>query len=641
MCGICGELTFEAGAPVRAGVLASMRDRLVHRGPDDEGLFVSGSGRAGLAFRRLRIIDLSAAANQPMSNEDGTVRVVFNGEIYNFRDLRAELERRGHLFRSHADTEVLVHLYEERGPSFVDAIDGMFAIAVWDERAGRLVLARDRAGKKPLFYYRDPRRLVFGSEIKALFAHPDVPVRIDETTLRGFFVHGYVQHPGTLYHGVRQVDPATVAVVELDGRLAERKYWRLEYPEASAPSRVSRAEGRARVRQLVTEAVARRLVSDVPLGAFLSGGIDSTVVVGLMSRLTTEPVKTFSIGFEGDPAYDETAAARRVAVGFGTDHTEFRVRPSAVDLVDRLIWHHDGPFGDSSAIPTYLVSELTRGHVTVVLTGDGGDEVFAGYVRFAAALAAERLPRALGPLLRAGLRALPSAPNERHLFARARRFAKFMDAPLLERLDSWNSLFQDDVADILQPDVLRAAAGVEAFAADPASRRISPLSRMLEANFATYLPGDLLVKTDRCTMANSLEARCPLLDTALVEYVAGLPDEWKLDGRRTKAILRDAFADLIPPEVDRRPKTGFGVPLDAWFRGELRDYARDTLLGPSARWRPYLRADGVQRLVDAHQSGRANHGHRLWVLICFERWLQQLPSWTASGQPQDHATRSA
>jgi asparagine synthase (glutamine-hydrolysing) len=317
------------------------------------------------------------------------------------------------------------------------------------------------------------------------------------------------------------------------------------------------------------------------------------------------------------------------------------VRPSAVDLVDRLIWHHDGPFGDSSAIPTYLVSELTRQHVTVVLTGDGGDEVFAGYVRFAAALAAERLPRALGPLLRAGLRALPSAPNERHLLARARRFAKFMDAPLLERLDRWNSLFQDDVTDILQPDVLRAAAGVGAFAADPGSGRISPLSRMLDANFATYLPGDLLVKTDRCTMANSLEARCPLLDTALVEYVAGLPDAWKLDGRRTKAILRDAFSDLIPPEVDRRPKTGFGVPLDAWFRGELRDYARDTLLGPSARWGPYLRADGVQRLVDAHQSGRANHGHRLWVLICFERWLQQLPSWTASGQPQDHATRSA
>jgi asparagine synthase (glutamine-hydrolysing) len=363
-----------------------------------------------------------------------------------------------------------------------------------------------------------------------------------------------------------------------------------------------------------------------------------------MSRLTSEPVKTFSIGFEGDAAYDETAAARQVAVKFGTDHTEFRVQPSAVELVDRLIWHHDGPFGDSSAIPTYLVSELTRKHVTVVLTGDGGDEVFAGYLRFAAALAAERLPRALGPLLRAALRVLPSAPNERHLFARARRFARFMDAPLLERLDRWNSLFQDDLAGILQPEVLRAASGraasIDAVMAAGGAMR-SPLSRMLAANFATYLPGDLLVKTDRCTMANSLEARCPLLDTALMEYVAGLPDAWKLDGRRTKAILRDAFADLIPPDVDRRPKMGFGVPLDGWFRGELRGYARDTLLASSAKLRTYLRADAVQRLVDEHQSGRANLGHRLWALICFERWLQQLPSWTAAGQSRYHVTRSA
>jgi asparagine synthase (glutamine-hydrolysing) len=646
MCGICGELTFEAGAAVRADVLASMRDRLVHRGPDDQGLFVAESGRAGLGFRRLRVIDLSAVANQPMSNEDGMVWVVFNGEIYNFRNLRLELEGRGHRFRSHADTEVLVHLYEERGPAFVEAIDGMFAIAVWDDRASRLVLARDRAGKKPLFYYRDDRRLVFGSEIKALFAHPDVPVGIDESTIPGFLAHGYVQHPDTLYRGVRQVDPATVAVVELDGRLAERKYWRLEYADASAPPSVNQAEGREHVRHLVTEAVARRLVSDVPLGAFLSGGIDSTVVVGLMSRLTNERVKTFSIGFEGDAAYDETAAARGVAARFGTDHTEFRVQPSAVGLVDRLVWHHDGPFGDSSAIPTYLVSELTRQHVTVVLTGDGGDEVFAGYLRFSAALAAERLPRALGPLLRAALNALPSAPNERHFFARARRFAKFMDVPLLERLDRWNSLFQDDVSEILQPELLRAVSGRAvsgnaAIVASTASRPLSPLSRLLEANFATYLPGDLLVKTDRCTMANSLEARCPLLDTALVEYVAGLPDAWKLDGRRTKVILRDAFADLIPPEVERRPKTGFGVPLDAWFRGTLRDYARDTLLGPSAKSRTYLRAEGVQHLVDAHQSGRANYGHRLWVLVCFERWLQQLPSWTAAGQSRYHVTRSA
>jgi asparagine synthase (glutamine-hydrolysing) len=642
MCGICGELTFASGAVVRADVLTSMRERLVHRGPDDEGLFVAGSGRAGLAFRRLKIIDLSAAANQPMSNEDGTMRVAFNGEIYNFRALRDGLEQRGHRFRSSSDTETIVHLYEERGPGFVDALDGMFAIAIWDERNGRLVLARDRAGKKPLFYYHDERRFVFGSEIKALFAHPDVPVRVDETRIPGLFVRGYVRHPETLYRSIRQVDPASTVVVELDGRLVTRSYWRLQYADASAQAKVRRAEARERVRHLVTDAVSKRLVSDVPLGAFLSGGIDSTVVVGLMSGLVSAPVKTFTIGFEGDAAYDETAAARLVAKRFGTEHTEFRVRPSAVDLVDRLIWHHDGPFGDSSAIPTYLVSELTRQHVTVVLTGDGGDEVFAGYLRFVAALAAERLPAALGPLLRAGLGVLTPAPNERHLLARARRFADFMHAPLLERLARWNSVFQDDVTDLMLPEVSSDAPAQETGDGDSSSPRMSPLSRMLSANFSTYLPDDLLVKTDRCTMANSLEARCPFLDTALLEYVAALPDAWKLDGRRTKVLLREAFADLIPPDIDRRPKTGFGVPLDAWFRADLREYVRDTLLAPSARWRTYLRPEAVQRIVDAHLRGAANYGHRLWLLVCFERWLQLLPSWTAVGQPpQQQATRSA
>jgi asparagine synthase (glutamine-hydrolysing) len=309
--------------------------------------------------------------------------------------------------------------------------------------------------------------------------------------------------------------------------------------------------------------------------------------------------------------------------------------------VDRLIWQHDGPFGDSSAIPTYLVSELTRQHVTVVLTGDGGDEVFAGYLRFVAALAAERLPSVLGPLLRAGLGWLPSAPNERHVLARARRFASFMNAPLLERLARWNSVFPDDVTDIVQAELWRDAPGSQLDGSVAMSPRLSPLSQMLAANFSSYLPDDLLAKTDRCTMAHSLEARCPFLDTAVLEYVAALPDAWKLDGRRTKVLLREAFADLIPPDIDRRPKTGFGVPLDAWFRADLREYVRDTLLGPSARWRTYLRAQAVQHIVDAHLSGAENHGHQLWLLICFERWLQLLPSWAAGGQSLRQATRSA
>jgi asparagine synthase (glutamine-hydrolysing) len=635
MCGICGELTFEAGATVNRAALASMRDRLLHRGPDDEGLFVGDDGRIGLGFRRLRIIDLSNAANQPLSNEDGSVRVAFNGEIYNYQALRARLAASGHQFRSQSDTEVLVHLYEEAGARFVEDIDGMFAIALWDARQRRLVLARDRAGKKPLFYYQDRHRIVFGSEIKALFAHEAVPIVVDESQIPLYFTYGYVPHPSTFYRGIRQVDPAGVIVVDADGRTESRRYWRLRFPDAEETGAVDRHAARQRVRQLVTEAVARRRASDVPLGAFLSAGIDSTIVVGVLSRLADAPVKTFTIGFDDAPAFDETAAARRIAERFGTEHTEFRVRPSAVQLIDRLIWHHDGPFGDSSAIPTFLVSELTRPHVTVVLTGDGGDDVFAGYLRFRAALAAEWIPRTMTPWLDAALALFPGAPHERHMLARARRFLRFAHLPLTDRLARWSSVFQDDLASFMPSGAAAGGLAHVAGAIDD-SRRSSRLSRLLAVNFASYLPDDLLVKTDRCTMANSIEARCPLLDTALVEYVASLPDDLKIAGGRGKAILREAFADLIPRDIDRRPKTGFGVPLDAWFRGELRQYVRDTLLAPSAASRPYLKQDAVERLIDAHQQGRANAGHRLWTLVCFERWLQQLPVWTARRRTRYH-----
>lgn len=636
MCGICGELTFD-GAPVSAETIAAMGDRLEHRGPDDRGVFVSEDRRAGLGFRRLAIIDLSPLGHQPMANEDGRVWVAFNGEIYNFKALRSRLTANGHRFRSQSDTEVLVHLYEDVGPRFVDEIDGMFAIALWDAREGRLVLARDRAGKKPLYVYQDRRRLVFGSEIKAIFAHPEVPIEIDETQVPAYFTFGYVPHPKTFYRGVTQIDPASVVVVDADGRVDARRYWTLRFPESGAEPKIDRSAAAARVRELVTDAVSRRLVSDVPLGAFLSAGIDSTIVVGVMSRLMSAPVKTFTIGFEGAPAFDETAAARRIAERFKTEHTEFRVKPSAVDLIDRLIWHHDGPFGDSSAIPTFLVSQLTRAHVTVALTGDGGDELFAGYLRFQAALAADRLPAGAGPLLDAALALLPRAPHERHVLARARRFARFMHLPLVERLVRWNSIFQDDLPALLEGDA-RVDPLAHLARALESVQSSSALNRLLAANYASYLPDDLLIKTDRSTMANSLEARSPLLDTALTEYAASLPDGLKLDGRRTKAVLRDAFADLIPPDIDRRPKTGFGVPLDAWFRGELHDYVRDTLLPADAASRRYVKQHAVEALVDGHQQGHLNVGHRLWTLVCFERWLQLVRGWTVERQTRYHVS---
>jgi asparagine synthase (glutamine-hydrolysing) len=639
MCGICGEIALNGAPPIVAEDVRAMRDQLLHRGPDAEGMFLSPDSRAALGFRRLQIIDLTPNANQPMPNEDATIHVVFNGEIYNFQPLRDRLLASGHQFRSKSDTEVIVHLYEERGDRFVEELEGMFAIAVWDAPARRLLLARDRAGKKPLFFYRDARRLAFASEMKAFFAHPGITLSVNAAALPYYFMHGYVPGPETFYRHVEHVEPGTIVTVTPDGRIDRRTYWRLQYPDAADQNNrvTDRAAATARVRALTTEAVERRLISDVPLGAFLSGGVDSTIVVGLMAGLMREPVKTFSIGFEGDAAYDETAYARQVAERFQTEHTEFRVAPSAIGLIDTLLWHHDGPFGDSSAIPTYLVSRLTREHVTVVLTGDGGDELFAGYLRFHAARSANALPRWSGRAASALLSPLPVPPNERHWIARARRFARYMDLPLLQRLTRWNSFFVEDLPPLLAP-VLREALGT----LDPMHylrrdldelHRLSPLAQLLLANFRTYLPGDLLVKTDRMTMAASLEARAPFLDRELTEFAATLPDNWKLSRTgRTKSILRDAFADLIPPSVNRRGKMGFGVPLDRWFRGELRSYVRDTLLASDACSRNYLDAAEVERLVRRHETGEANVGHQLWCLLTFERWLRLLPSWRHNPQ---------
>ena len=632
MCGICGELSFAGHQPVSAHVLAAMGDTLRHRGPDHGATYLSPDAGAGLGFRRLSIIDLSAEANQPLGNEDQAIQLVFNGEVYNYQELRRGLVARGHTFRSNADSEVIVHLYEELGDRAIDELDGMFAIGLWDNRIGRLLVARDRAGKKPLFLWQDRQRVVFASEMKALAAHPAIELQVDEQAIPSYFLYGYAPHPQTFYRGVTHLEPGTVAVFDRGGRRQDRRYWQLTYPPATEVSPPhDHAQSVNRVRELVTDAVRKRLVSDVPLGAFLSGGLDSTIIVGIMSRLSDTPVRTFSIGFDDEPAFDESAQARETARRFGATHTEFRVRPSAIDLLDTLIYHHDGPFADSSALPTYLVAKMTREHVTVALTGDGGDEVFAGYLRFGAALAAESTPAWLGA---AGgvLDWLPKPRNERHLLSRARRFARFMRLPLEDRLSAWAGVFYDDLESLLEPSFanragpidrrshLRNLAGIDG---------ATPLGRLLAANFHSYLHDDLLVKADRMSMASSLEARSPFLDRALMEYVAALPDSDKLRGRTTKAVLREAFADLVPEAVQRSPKRGFGVPIDAWFRTELRGYCHDLLLSPSAGLRTYVSQPYVRRLIDEHVTGRANHGHRLWTLVTFERWLQLLPSWNA------------
>ncbi len=631
MCGIAGVLGLQ-GRPVDQAALARMITAVAHRGPD--GLRVrrlgSGSTEVGLGHARLRIIDLSPAAAQPMGSDDGTVWIVFNGEIYNFQELRRSLVARGVAFRSASDTEVILRLYEAMGERCLDLLDGMFALAIWDGRRECLLVARDRVGKKPLFYHASPTLFAFASEMKALFQHPDLPPVIAPEVFPAFFLYGYVPSPATFYRGIRKLPPGHVLRVGKDGEVSVEQYWELALgpPPARPPSE---AEATATVRELVTAAVRRRMVADVPLGAFLSGGIDSSVVVGVMSQLQSEPVRTFSIGFVGDPHFDETPYARLAAQRFKTAHTEFRVEPEAVKLVERLVRHHDGPFVDSSAVPTYLLSRLTREQVTVALNGDGGDEVFAGYLRFYGALLAERLPEWARGLAGRVLGGLPEWGGHRQPLRRLQRFGASAALPFFERYSRWISVFYEDLGRLL-PD--QRANGLRPGPLDllrphlERSDGASLLNRLLYLNLKTYLLDDLLVKMDRCSMAHGLEARSPFLDRALMEYVFTLPDSMKLRRGRTKVVLRRAFADLLPPEILRRGKMGFGVPLRAWFTGELREYLQDVLLARDARLRGYVDQEYVRLLHAEHLRGRHDHANRLWTLLTFEVWLRNLPSWS-------------
>jgi asparagine synthase (glutamine-hydrolysing) len=627
MCGIFGSVGDPLGTETVSRVIATIH----HRGPDLQG--ARELPGATLIHTRLRIIDLSPAAAQPMSNEDGSVWVTFNGEIYNFKQLRRELEARGHRFRSQSDTETLVHGYEQWGEELPRHLDGMFAFGIWDIPRRSLFLARDRTGKKPLFYATSGGRFQFASEIKALFA-AGLPVEVDHDGLAGMLAYGYAPPPGTLYRQVWQLPPAHQLVLSADRKPRVTPYWSVDFRPRDRP--VSESEAAEQVRELLTAAVRKRLVADVPIGAFLSGGLDSTIVVGLMSA-SVPRVRTFSIGFAGDPRYDETHYARLAARAFGTDHTEFRVTPSDFQLVEKLVWQHDGPFGDSSAIPTYVVSRLTRQEVTVALNGDGGDELFAGYLRFWAAAITERVPGPLRQLAGQAARLLPGGTGSRTFTARARRMLSAMGRPLGDRLVSWNSYFAFTLDEILRPDVPVDRDSIlqfqrRYFATDAADagagggrRRWSALAAALQHNFGTYLPHDLLVKVDRMSMAHALETRSPFLDTALMEYVAGLPDSYKLRGRTTKYILRRAFADLMPPAIRSRGKMGFGLPLGTWFRGDLRSYVQELITAPDARIGEYLRPETVSRVFREHVEGRADHEHQLWLLITMELWLRNLP----------------
>ncbi len=618
MCGIVGTLEF-GERPAELQNLRRMVDTISHRGPD--GVRVDSRHPIGFGHARLRVIDLSEQADQPMWNEDRSVGIVFNGEIYNFQELRKKLEQQGCSFHTRSDTEVILRLYERLGADAIPQLDGMFALGIWDQRNGLLTLARDRAGKKPLFYYHDSYRFAFASEAKALHAHPAIGREPDLDALPFYLTYGYFPAPSSGYRGIRKLSPATVLSVEVRGAMREHRYWSPPF-ETNGTSR--KQDAVEQLRHLMQQAVVRRLVADVPLGAFLSGGLDSTLVVGLMSRQVQQPIRTFSIGFEGAPDYDETGYAEMAAKAFQTEHTTFKVQPPDQDFLEQLVQHYDGPFGDSSAIPTYIVSKLAREHVTVVLNGDGGDELFAGYQRFVGAVAAERLPMWLKKCGARLASLCPEPPDRTNPLRRIKRFLEVASLPLEKRFQTWCSVFPNAAQDLMLPDPEALDRDVEECFRVPFSEAAegTTLARLLYLNFCTYLPEDLLVKMDRATMAHGLEARSPFLDTALVEFAGRLPDRFKLHGTTTKYILREAFKDIIPKPILNRSKMGFGVPLGSWFRGPLRPLVADHLTDRESRLFQHVRPEIVTSHLNAHLSGERDFGHRLFSWLTLEMWMR-------------------
>jgi asparagine synthase (glutamine-hydrolysing) len=601
VCGIAG-LYSPAGTP-NPELVDAMRAAIAHRGPDDGSTDVFG--RCVLGHQRLKVIDLDTGY-QPVANEGGDVVAVFNGEAYNFARLREEL--RGHEVRGTGDTPVLPHLYEESGPRFVERLHGMFALALWDASRERLVLARDRLGKKPLLYARlADGTFAFASELKALLRLPGVPRDVDLAAIDAYLALQYVPGDRTALHGIRKVPPGHALVVEGESETLER-YWEASPAEPSQ----SDEEWLERVRTTIAEAVRKRLVADVPLGALLSGGIDSSIVVALMAQASPEPVRTFTVGF-ADDRYDERRYARVVAERYGTVHEELEIVEDVAATLPRLAAAYDEPLGDEAAFPTFLIGEQARRHVTVALAGDGGDESFAGYERYIAHGLAERVPAVAARTGAAAVRLVPSARREpRSTLFRAARFLDVAGTPRSERYARLMEVFPLELRRDLWLDP-RHAAAVEL---TPSAPGIAGLQLL---DIATYLPGDLLLKADIASMAHSLELRSPFLDHEVVALGLALPDHLKTCGREGKVALRLAFAPDLPAGVTGRGKTGFGVPLGRWFRDDLRDLARDVL--PTDRG--WFRADAVTRLLGEHESGRADHGHRLWCLLMLELWVRE------------------
>ncbi|MEW6247483.1 MAG: asparagine synthase (glutamine-hydrolyzing) [Nitrospirota bacterium] len=625
MCGIAGQVTADR-RPVAKHVIEAMGERLRHRGPDDHGIYVRG--HVGLAHRRLSILDLSPAGHQPMTNEDGSVWLVFNGEIYNFEELRRLLEDR-HTFRSRTDTEVIIHLYEQHGVQCLSMLRGMFAFAIWDERTQRLVLARDRLGKKPLFYSVLQGGLMFASELKALLAG-GIPRDIDPVAIHYYLTYQYIPAPRTIFRNVRKLLPGHVLVYE-DGKASESSYWSLRYDD-KLTGRTDR-EYVEEFRSLLQESVRLRLASDVPLGAFLSGGVDSSSIVAEMSRLMTQPVKTFSIGFK-EAAYNELPYARDVAKRFGTNHHEFIVESSAVDILPTLVRVYDEPYADSSAIPTFYVSQLCRQFVTVVLNGDGGDELFGGYPRYRFRPIDHLASRLIGNSTNVAIAAaelrkliarLPGdVPEIRGIQCRLDRLFMPIDQRYLERICYFTPAEAEALYTSGFGQTVRGYRAGELMSQWFDEAQASTfLDKLLSVDTRSYLPDDLLVKVDRATMAHGLEARSPLLDHRLVEFAASLPVHMKIRNGETKYLLKEAMRDVLPDSILNRDKKGFGVPIDRWFRIDCHELVRETLLSDRCTSRGYFKSNRVRQIIETHQQTDDNYGSRLYALLMLELWHRE------------------
>ncbi len=620
MCGICGKLNFTK-EPIERELLQKMNKTITHRGPDDEGYYFGE--QVGLAHRRLSIVDLSSGV-QPMSNEDESIWIVFNGEIYNHEELRPDLEKRGHFFRSKSDTEVIVHLYEEWGVDCLEKLRGMFAFAIWDSKRERLFLARDRMGQKPLVYTQTKNSLLFASEAKALLEDPGVVRKVDDEAIHSYLTYLYIPAPKTAFASVSKLPPAHYLLWE-KGKTSLHRYWKIPF---LPKNQGSEEEIQEQLWELLRESTRLRLMSDVPLGAFLSGGIDSSAVVGIMSELVDQPVKTFSIGYKND-TFNELPYAREVAKMFATDHTEFIVEPKAMEILPKLIWHYSEPFADASSIPTYYVSKMAREFVTVALSGDAGDENFAGYDRYVTSKLVELyqfLPATIrNQVITRLVQLIPNWSFRQNIISQLKVFIKGASLPQEQRFAHRNSVFTSEFKEQLYTQKMKSQS--EKW--DPAevmastfrnSKADNLLDKLLDVDLQYYLTDDILVKVDIASMANSLEVRSPFLDHRLVEFAAQLPPQLKLKGLCKKYILKKTLARILPKEILHRKKMGFQVPTSHWFRNELKDYIYQVLLDPKTTSRGYFKKAALEKLLQEHSAQTQNHDLRIWALLNFELW---------------------